>query len=365
MRSMSFSASMALLMALFLEARLIGQSPNDPAVVAARERQRTIRTIEMEFSYTETFSRGSMQVVFNGYPRMKKEPVPVVETKVESKNRLLLDQKKVRLENNHPIWHLQRGELLDSRLISVFDSHVSKLLYPHGLGNDGIASGIIGDERKCVELFSYMFAPLALCLRGVDPDMTPYSYANFEPSGVFLPIDGSRCQQYVASAGRDRVTFWLDPTKGYVIRRLSIYKGTRLQEQYDVKYQESPSTGWLPISWTRSLFDDKGVLTILGSAQVLRTKLNESFAETEFNVVFPAGTQVYDQNTKKDYRVEADGTMREASRLGEELPASVSQPGDSWGRRHKWLSITCGAAIFLLLAALVFRRARHRAVGES
>jgi hypothetical protein len=101
----------SLLMLLASAAVSWGQpSTAQPAIAAAKKRQQALKTVEFVFSRTDVDMPAML-----GPPApagKSKKPIPEKETVVESKgNRLILDGARGRLEDHHPMWNENTGEL--------------------------------------------------------------------------------------------------------------------------------------------------------------------------------------------------------------------------------------------------------------
>jgi hypothetical protein len=92
-------------------------------------------------------------------------------------------------------------------------------------------------------------------------------------------------------------------------------------------------------------------------------RLNQAQDAGLFDIHFPPGTHVHDQNVQKDYKVQPDGTMHEINILtGMVLSETRYQPGTPWYQRHWWM-LSCISAAGLLVALYVVRQ-RQRCVSK-
>jgi hypothetical protein len=313
----------------------------------------------LEFKRTEIVSRGGMS---EGQPPpfKPKDPVPTEETKLESVNRLLVDGEKVRFENNHPTWHMPDGKLVHPRRIFFFDGSIPKRFYPEGMAGGGEPFGGIESSASQQEIMLFVLTPITMAVRGLNSSMCPYVYSEMKATGVTVPIDGVMCEEHIieSSPGKTR-SCWLDPKRDYAVRRIrTIVKG-KLERQMEIRYQQSEDLGSIPSAWVVSDFSPTGAVRTTNTIETLSFRFNAAQDPKEFEFQFPAGCEVYDQRNDKHYRVQSDGTMREFSPAGEHLNvSSVSQPGDTWFRRHKWLLVGLSVACLALIAGYMGPRLR-------
>jgi hypothetical protein len=271
-------------------------------------------------------------------PVKPKNPVPPKETTLESIDYLVIDGEKIRFENNHPLWKLPEGTILRGSKISVFNGSLAKTLFPKEIDGQGKPLGSIEKNAWLEDIKTNVLTPLNITFRGLNPTITPYVVNDMKPSGITLPIEGSACMEHVIKLSMDMtVSFWLDSSKDYVLRRIRKLRQQKLIEQVDINYRQSDGFGLVPASWVINRFSPEGTVRTTNKVEVLKLQINDSHPSEQFEIEFPLETFVVDKRTNKEYRVQSDGRMRELSEDGKELPGSVLQPGDSWYWRNKWL----------------------------
>jgi hypothetical protein len=335
---------------------------NAAAVAAARARQKAVKTADIKFQRTEVISRGGVSEIHQRgvVPGKKKMPVmPEKETTIKSVNRLVIDGIMIRYENHHSMWHVGRNAVMSNHAITVFNGGLGKGFFPDGIGMDGKPFGIITEKKQHMDIKSYVLMPITTAFRWLDRKIASPSIADFKPSGVTVPIRGAPCQEFVMRPSQDRIySYWVDPKKDYVVRRIrNLLKG-RLVNQVDIDHRRDDVCGWVPASWVYNQYSLSGALLISTKVDVLSMRLNKPQAAELFDVRFPPGTQVNDHRTSKEYRVQPNGTMREVSPTGKELGSTVYQPGDSWFQHHRWLLVSIGVVLAALVVGYFIRRKR-------
>ncbi|HYT94680.1 MAG TPA: hypothetical protein VEL76_38545 [Gemmataceae bacterium] len=330
-----------------------------PAAKAAQEREEAVKTLELKFKRTEVIAKGGVSAR-DPPPLRPKFPVPDQETTLAATNRLVLDGLKFRYEDNHPVFVFPEARLHKHAAITWYDGSVSRELMPNEIKKGMGQFGTIHGSGRANDLKGIELLPLLLTFRPVHPLLGNSRFSTLKPSGVTLPIEGVSCEEYVVTTSATKEQgYWLDPSKGYVVRRIRREVGGHVGEQIDVRYGREEQGIPIPTSWVRRQYSPQGEVLTTTTFEVSEVRINQPQAAEEFDMLFPPATKVYDQRNNKFYRVEADGTMREVSIRGEELGPSVSQPGDSWYRRNTWLLVSVGVALLGLLSAYVWRRKRR------
>lgn len=318
-----------------------GQVDN-PAAVAARKRQEQAKSVEIVFKQTQVLARGGMSAGFSDLAGPG-AVIPASEQTLQSTNRLVLDENKIRYEDHHPRWHFPDGKLLPTYSIGVFDGSLSKLLWPKGMGGAERPTCDISTTPEAYAKLAVL-TPLMIQFRGLNEQVAPYPVSTIKTTGATLPIEGAICQEWVVAAQSYKMTFWLDPTQDYITRRMRKERSDNQVEQTDVAYEKNAACGWVPRSWVRSRYSSSGNLWESTKSEVVKLVLNETHSSDEFVFQLPPEWHVYDQRTQKEYLVQPDGTMRERIPGTDRVMSdSIRQPGDSWYGAHKWQ--LCGMGV--------------------
>jgi hypothetical protein len=328
----------------------------DPATTAAENRQRSFKSVTVNFKLVERMSAGA---VSKGDPMYKGSTkiVPAKETLLESENIIAVDGNRVRIERNHPVFHAPTGQLTPHRMEAYFNGEVAKVYYPNGVNNEGKGAGVIEQAARQEMTRESKFLPIMMFIRGADDACSPYPFPKFRPTGARLIVSGANCLEYVFElAPGGQVRAWLDPAEEYIIRRLQHQRAEKLTRQTDISYRKDPSLGRLIESWVATSYFDDGTVSSSVEGRVKEIRTNEQYKDGYFDVTFAENTEVFDQRNRKYYRVKSDGSMREVSQTGEELSSSEYQPGTPWHRRNRWLLIACAIVLVALVSAILLRR---------
>jgi hypothetical protein len=341
--------------------------PTDPAVVAAQRRQDAVKSFAIEYKQTDVVSPGAISETNVGFASPTKGLIPPNEMTLTSVSRLVVDDDKVRFEQNHPIFQLPEGEVVEKGIVYLFNGTISNQFFPKGLGSSSnprndTPQGIIKANPIPAGIKLYETVPIFGVFRGLTPAMASWTYSDLKPTGVALSINGVSCQEYVKQISADLIlSCWLNPIEDYLMRRVRIQRKGKLEAQLDIQYGLDEKRFWVPKAWKFNQFGPNERLQRSQTFEVLQVRVNESEATTQFDIQYPLGTEVNDQRTDQWYRIQSDGTMREFSRTtGEESFTTVVQPGAPWYHQHNWLLISV-AVVAILAMALAYLQLKKRA----
>jgi outer membrane lipoprotein-sorting protein len=341
----------------------------DPAVAAARARQKAAKTVVLEFKQTEIEQPGNRSAGLIALQRDElAKIVPENETVSESKNRVVFDGVKMRFENNHPMWSLVDGKLRPSPRVEVDDGEMGKSLFPLGFPREDRPRGRVHGSAQRLELKLALLNTIYFAFRGADPERCPYPMPAFKPTGASLPIGDHRCDEYALRRTETEVTAWLDPDADYVVRRLTLLRKGKLLEQHDAQHRRDEKWGWVPTAWTMTEYSMTGDLLRTTRVEVTALRIGEPQPASEFQIKFPPGTFITDLTSNKYYWVEPNESMTEVTPGGQPVPTGsvatpqprgdVPLPSDSFVSRHKWL-LTGAALGSIAIVLFFFIRRRH------
>ena len=151
----------------------------------------------------------------------------------------------------------------------------------------------------------------------------------------------------------------MDPARGYVVCRSESGRGEEASHRVTVSYRKDPAAGWVPTGWRREDRNADGSPRYIQEATVTRLVVNGPVDAAEFRIEFPPGAHVNDQAAHRDYRVEADGQLRELT--AEEMFGPRPRPTlRGWAARNAWGIILAGAALALALGGiLIWKQVRR------
>src|SRR5262249_7892073 len=161
----------------------------------------------------------------------------------------------------------------------------AKLYYPTGIGGKGGIQGFIMKDGRLPEIQAFDVLPITQTLRGLHPMITGID--KLKPSGATMLIDGAACEEYVlASARKSTTSYWLDPKKDYVLRRIQRQTQGKVIDQIDATYRRDKICGWVPTSWVRIQYAPDGTVASKTTFQITEMRLNEPPAPRQFDLVF-------------------------------------------------------------------------------
>jgi hypothetical protein len=329
---------------------LAAAAGEDPAVAAAREREKLVRTARFEVHVRDWYARGA---VAPGQPE--------ADAAFDADDVLVLDGNKVRVEIAVPVWGPLGSRPVTQ--VSVWDGANGRSFFPDGRRPGRPPFGVVYQNMTPPGVQSELLSPLMMSVRGLIPGLSPHPASRLTPTDRSETIDGHPCREYTSGPAPERPTrLWLDPQADYAVRRTRWLRPDRRTEQFDIRYQTDPGREWLPAGWTWSETgaDGKPLRTISGA--VTAAKLNEPVPADRFEVVFPPGARVHDQQTGKGYHVGPDGGWQEVGPGGEELAdesADEAPPLEAGSQRRRGLIAGAIAVLGLAVLLVVWLRLRR------
>jgi hypothetical protein len=359
-----------LLLLLLSSEAVQGQSEttSDPFLEAARKREAKVKVVDVTFTMKEILLKNSATPMAELLPAFGKAATTLPEDLViESTNRFVIQNTMMRFEGNHPLWHLASGKPLPDQRITVSNSQSSRSYYPKGRGKDAQVSGAIKNDLVNTSMDNYYLIPLSVAFRGLNRNLTPHSVQLFVKSSARQRVDGNECFEYTYLAGKhNRMSYLVDPKLDHNVVRIIYVRQGKIFCQIDIKYGRNPICEWMPESWVEHSYSATGKTERRTEVRVASCKFNETLPEDQFELVFPAGTRVYNSADAKYYMTESGGGLRLLSSSGEELTPTISQQGDSWPPRWMpWLLGCGGGVIIIIVLYVLYGRKEGRASDET
>src|SRR6266446_10566853 len=97
--------------------------------------------------------------------------------------------------------------------------------------------GIIRQAADRSDLDEPILLPILITYRGTRLEICPYAVPSMRPTGVWLPIDGHQCKEYMRNRGGLTDSCWFEESKEWTLRRLAVHKNGKLIRQVDVQYR--------------------------------------------------------------------------------------------------------------------------------
>jgi hypothetical protein len=125
-------------------------------------------------------------------------------------------------------------------------------------------------------------------------------------------VENHRCvivQQGNEVEGRN--SYWIDPENDCVIRRYQFIQDEVVIIQIDISYSDTQRADikLVPRQWSIVIRNNKGGPQVTAEAQVDTCSIGEAVSGSHFEVPFPDGTVVYQDQEPKQYIIQAGGTI--------------------------------------------------------
>lgn len=353
----------ALAAVLALASAAFGQSEKDsPTAVAARTRQERLRTVTFVYRLKETSESSS---VFNeGFRRGAEEKQPPNQRRQhESINRLVFDGDRIRHEDNHPTPDMRVLDWVDSVTVEVSDgTTVKKLHHPKSGATRQNAVAKISTPKTDSIADIRMHMPFHVCCRGwKNPACrNAFTLPPFLPTATTLKLGGRTLAEY-ANPDYAPARLWVDPAEGHSLRRVRYQSESgKAIGQTEIRSQLHEASGqWLPQSWTHTDYDGNGKVKREFEITVISVAVDATVSDSEFDIQFPPGLQVYDRRDGQWSLVRDDGTLQPVA--GALVSSESVRPAlqSNWWVRNWWWLVPL-AICLLVVVVLCVRRVLTR-----
>jgi hypothetical protein len=329
---------------------------------ATNRRQDRLSNVDVRFESTQTYGAGTMPASLNGLQGGSAR-TPAKTTVLKSTNRVVLDPKRFRYEDNHPVWTLPEKIFARVEKIHIDDGQTlrtSTLDYSRALTT---ARGTINQSQHSNFLRLTEALPILLTSRGSSIFYSGNWLTEIKPTGRAHLISNVSCQEFIHSKGSLSTYYWLAPSQDFVIRRIVATAGTKAARQWDIDYElaKDESGIWFPSTWRLSTYSRENELIYGLSGKVIECTLNRPSDDNDFDLQFHIGAAVYDNRDNKEFRVDSSHQLIpwQPPGLNNEL---LDQQESSWYAQHPWLvlailTLLIGVCIYAFKTRTAFRAA--------
>ena len=216
----------------------------------------------------------------------------------------------MRFWRDGPAYNEHSNAYVNGIYTSTFDGHTSKAFYDLS-GETPWRVGFVLKRDENQDCDNYHLRPMMLfCM----PISLKYSLfrveANWKMANTTREIQGKPCRAIV-NGGQ---AYWFDPSRGNaVLLYESSAQGVVLLRQ-EIFYRDDPKYGPIPRRWTSVAYRRDGVVSKANSVTVMSYEMNGEYYEENFDITFPAETEVRDDRVNRFYRLEKDGTKHDIVR---------------------------------------------------
>lgn len=268
-----------------------------------------------------------------------------------------------------------RGDLFFTTRQSASDGVTSMILYDK---NDNVPypnANILRHARSDAEVSVY-FEPIVWTFGDLEATLLALKQPKVKASSAATVVNSQSCvvlEAPISLGSSDVRSFWMDPSKDYVVVRRTHAANGAIVGQLDCSYTKTAQGCWVPTEWTETSFYRRTSITTIPRyivhAAVKDVLVNPTFSADEFSIAFPPGTVVGDdradaRSTRADlYVTKPDGSKRiitgsEGQASYEQLAATESgQAMKAQPIRYRWAWVGCGLLLIgLLTGVFVLRR---------
>ncbi len=285
---------------------------DDHALEAAKSRQIQFPTVEIIFKVVEVVEQGAIDWPLNRDTSTKDSGWPKERTTITSTNRLIYDGKRMRYENNHPIFDERSRRWEAVHTIQVTNGEEARSVFGPVSGYSAETSyGKIGRSSQMAVGAIARLLPLNMFFRGYDnsANMVSLKVGDFKFSSNIGPASARfECDQKRSANPKEAVfkkpewtlkqMRWFTKEGRSEILRIDVF--SQIDQQKNIE---------LPYSWVEKQWNTKGLLRTTISIDVQSYRFPDAIDSHEYELVFPGGLPVFDERDKKDYMARDDGTL--------------------------------------------------------
>jgi hypothetical protein len=301
MRSLLLLVSVGLIGGPVEAASIRSDEPNgdvrDRIKEAWMARQEKLRTARFSWTAKTLVPKGSLLRPRNsgGEPRRK---IPEEDAYQVGTGGLLIGGDKVLYYSRDPMWSHVLGKFID-REYKTNRLPDRICLFFSDIGNDGLArvhplAIIQGAERGPSFFNSTLPRPFLLYMRPLSFEFSKWE--NWRVANSAIIVDGRNCVALEWSHGENCERFYVDSEHDYVIVRNESSTKNRVSFREDINYKYDKEFGWIPMSWSSTLYRaEDGHVRTAGRAVLLEFAFNREISDAEFDFELPEGTEVQDE----------------------------------------------------------------------
>jgi hypothetical protein len=153
--------------------------------------------------------------------------------------------------------------------------------------------------------------PLLLAYRILHPAMKWLDSERFTVDDKDVIVQGRGCIIVRSRSGPRQYVCSVDPQRDYSIVRFEEIVSDKLALQINIDYFNDREHGWVPSAWNISMFNTVTFKVREGAIAKIKThEINVPIEKKEFQIEFPAGTEVVDRKSKQEHIVLDDGKRR-------------------------------------------------------
>jgi hypothetical protein len=310
-------------------------------------------TLDLQYEITQTIAPGAWSTV-SVLPRGSRVSGPDKETMLRATNRVILDGKNVRYDDNLPLPREPEGEFATRMYLTTGSRGVILCVPQQAPGKQHRPWGTV--QHQFGDAW-FLPAPVSIAFRDTELTWCQTTGARADIGGVFC----YELRTKRSAPDSSGVQYWVDPGKGYTVRRRRAANEDGTVSQLEVRYEPNARCGWRPMSWQSRIYAADGHVLSSVSAHVLSARVNETVSPDLFQVRFPPGTLVEDTRSlggpPRTYEIQADGELPE-ERPRTESPEPLPPGLLSWSTARLLLGVVVVVAIISVLGRATLRRKR-------
>jgi hypothetical protein len=327
-----------------------------------------VKSAHFVWTIAMTRTKGSISKIT---PPLLKEPgiSPPSDHSFTSHRELTFDLTKLAYSYTSQQWKESQKEYVDTKSQFVHNGTIYATFRPKSFSDFPI--GYV--KRNCIhgEVTTMHVRPVLMAYRASDSSLSPYREGMFRVTGKRAMIGGRWCwEMRVPSTGLQTSFLWVDPGNGFVAKRFSVLhnKTNGIVWNMDVQYESHNVAEWLPVRWDAIENHVDGTLLLSAKAEMRSHEFNPVLPDSTFEIDFPPGTYVIDQDTGSHYIQLEDSRLRAISRSEITKPYQEllkSSSPDQHRRNWTWRVLAPVGVLGVAMARIAVYRSRKSRRGVA
>lgn len=273
------------------------------------------KVLSARFSWTEKMfvPGGSLR----SNPKDRNQNVPPEDEYQVYKSSLVFSGSDVCYSSWRPVWSYVLNKYIEQDVKENQFKEQCKEFFGN-IGNDGffpvhpLAFVRRKQEHQSIA-GSHHIQPILLHLRPTQFKLIDWNSVKLLKTPLIIHGKASAVLEKLETNVRDRLI--LDPDKEYSVLRHELTVGDKLVFESDLAYKLDEQYGWLPASWSSTIYRRRDGSVREGSrAVVIKIELNPKISDDELDIKFPIGTDVKDEVNGGRYILTKDWKKRVVTR---------------------------------------------------
>jgi hypothetical protein len=230
---------------------------------------------------------------------------PMEDVSYETKEGIYADIKgRYRLDYQGQVWSDEKKAFTQNQHHTVFDGKIKNTYFPQSALSHPTAHIDKGDPLSVINILPLL--PIRTTFRPFDKFVGVFDKKKLVLTNEKEIVNGHSCLvlKYLQSTdNKEHRTVCVDPSMDFVpVKICDSIKGLP-SIQVEVSFVKTDKYDWIPNSWNISVLNKKGLIDYNFCGTVTDYKINEDIPDSTFQLIYKAGTFVFNSINNENYIV--------------------------------------------------------------